>query len=133
MDKPKDTTVRVAAELAPRLVKLAQLHGMSQKELLAEMVGYFERSQADPRAGGGKAESLTDQLAKLDKRVDRVIGFIREQEKAILKPLRDEVRVLSRRVATRQDVMFIVAEGLKPEVLQSDFVTAYRAQQAADS
>jgi hypothetical protein len=132
MDKPKDTTVRVAAELAPRLVKLAQLHGLSQKELLAEMVGYFERSQADPRAGG-KGESLSDQLSKLDKRVDRVIGFIREQEKAILKPLRDEVRVLSCRVATRQDVMFIVAEGLKPDVLQPDFVAAYRAQQAADS
>jgi hypothetical protein len=133
MDKLKDTTVRVAAELAPRLVKLAQLHGLNQKELLAEMVGYFERTQADPRAGSGKAESLSDQLGKLDKRVDRVIGFIREQEKAILKPLRDEVRVLSHRVATRQDVMFIVAEGLKPEVLQPDFVAAYQAQQAADS
>ncbi len=123
----------MTADVTPRLNRLAQLHGLSQRELLAEMVGYFERTQADPRAGSGKAESLSDQLGKLDKRIDRVIGFIREQEKAILKPLRDEVRALSHRAATRQDVMFIVAEGLKPEVLQSDFVAAYQAQQAAGS
>jgi hypothetical protein len=132
MEKQKDTTVRVAAELAPRLVKLAQLHGLGQKELLAEMVGYFERTQADPRAGG-KGESLPEKMDKLGKRLDTVIGFFKEQEKAILKPMRDELRVVSGRMATRQDVMFVVAEGLKPEALQPDFVAAHRAQQAKRS
>jgi hypothetical protein len=129
MEKHFETTVRVAANLAPRLVALARLHGLSQKDLLVEMVGYFERTQADPRTDG-KGESLPEKMDKVSKRLETVIGFIKEQEKAILKPMRDELRVVSGRMATRQDVMFVVAEGLKPEILQPDFVAAHRAQQA---
>ncbi len=123
--------MRVAAELAPRLVKLAQLHGLGQKELLAEMVGYFERTQADPHTGG-KGESLPEKMDKVSKRLETVISFFKEQEKAILKPLCAQVRVISAAqqasethqveefARVRRVVVRVIKEGLKPDLLNLD-------------
>jgi hypothetical protein len=131
MENKLDKNVRLTALDAPRFAALARQHGMSHKELLAAMLAYFERTGADLHAGKA-GETVASSLEKLTKRMDTVIGFFKEQEKAILKPLTGEVRVLSaaqqaseaRQVEEfarlRRVVVRVIREGLKPELLNLD-------------
>ena len=76
--------------------QLAKECGLTSPELVAAMVQYFRVTKADPRHPTGP--DLTTSLAKITaKLVDldkRTIGFIREQEKAYLKPLLAQVQAL---------------------------------------
>lgn len=74
--------------------QLAKECGLTSPELVATMVQYFRVTKADPRNPTGpdlttSLAKITAKLADLDK---RTIGFIREQEKAYLKPILAEVQ-----------------------------------------
>jgi nucleoid-associated protein YejK len=79
-----------------QLERLGDKLGLSNKELISVMVQFFAITKLDPRYP--KADSpdvvlkkLTDKVDALDK---RFIGFIREQEKEILKPMQADVQAL---------------------------------------
>ena len=79
-----------------QLEKLGDQLGLSHKDLVAVMLQFFAVTKLDPRYP--KADSpdvvlkkLTDKVDALDK---RFIGFIREQEKTLLKPMQADVQAL---------------------------------------
>ncbi|GAB3162613.1 BfmA/BtgA family mobilization protein [Telluribacter humicola] len=82
-------SVDVDPELYEEFKRLAKSYGMTNKDLFGAMIRYFKVTQADPR--DPQAVNPTDAIKALDK---RLIGFIREQEKKILRPLSDDVKVL---------------------------------------
>jgi len=79
-----------------QLEKLGDQLGLSHKDLVAVMLQFFAVTKLDPRYP--KADSpdvvlkkLTDKVDALDK---RFIGFIREQERTLLKPMQVDVQAL---------------------------------------
>jgi uncharacterized protein YidB (DUF937 family) len=79
-----------------QLERLGDKLGLSNKELISVMVQFFAVTKLDPRYP--KADSPDVALKKLTDKVDaldkRFIGFIREQEKEILKPMQADVQAL---------------------------------------
>ena len=79
-----------------QLERLGTKFGLSHKDLIGCMVQYFTATKADPRET--KADVPDVALKKMAEKVDtldkRLIGFIREQEKELLKPILSEVKAL---------------------------------------
>jgi len=78
--------------------KLAQQYRLNNKGLLAAMVQYFKATKADPR--DPKADNPTDAIKALDR---RLISFIRQQEKEQLRPIKDELILISRKLYELDD------------------------------
>jgi hypothetical protein len=97
----KDKLIRVSAGTYKLLTKLklaaergATQQSMSYKELIHQMATYFEVTKANPfdpqtDVPGLGIKKLTEKIEVLDK---RFIGFVREQEKELLKPILSEVQ-----------------------------------------
>ena len=89
-------TIHVSLGTHRQLEKLGDQLGLSHKELIASMLQFFAVTKLDPRYP--KADSPETALKKLSDKVDsldkRFIGFIREQEKEILKPMRADVQAM---------------------------------------
>lgn len=87
-------TLSVSAGTHRQIERLAEKFGLSQKDLVGAMAQYFTVTKADPR--DSKAESPDVALKKMAEKVDgldkRFIGFIREQEKELLRPILSEIR-----------------------------------------
>ncbi|RAJ89775.1 hypothetical protein LX87_05674 [Larkinella arboricola] len=101
MSERKSLAVSVGTH--QQLERLGAQFGLSNKDLVAAMVQYFTVTKTDPREPKADRpelaiKKLTDQVAALDK---RFIGFIREQEKELLKPLRADVQALRQAQETR--------------------------------
>lgn len=90
----ENKTIAVSIGTHRQLERLAEKFGLSQKDLVGAMVQYFTMTKADPR--DPKAEMPDVTLKKMAEKVDgldkRLIGFIREQEKELLKPILSEIR-----------------------------------------
>ncbi len=86
-------SLSVSAGTHQQLERLGDKFGLSHKDLIAVMVQYFTVTKVDPR--DTKADVPDVALKKMAQKVDtldkRVIGFIREQEKELLKPILSEV------------------------------------------
>ena len=78
--------------------KLADQYGLTNKGLLAAMVQYFKATKADPR--DPKADNPTDAIKALDR---RLISFIKQQEKEQLRPIKDELILISRKLYEMDD------------------------------
>ena len=89
-------SLSVSAGTHQQLERLGTKFGLSHKDLIAVMAQYFTVTKTDPR--GTKADIPDVALKKLTEKVDtldkRMIGFIREQEKELLKPILSEVRAM---------------------------------------
>jgi hypothetical protein len=118
-------SIDVDPELYEDFKKLAKSYGMTNKDLFGAMVRYFKATKADPR--DPKADNPTDAIKALDK---RLIGFIREQEKKILRPLSDDVQVLTRLLQEDvprkigQSQIRTISSAIKPELLTDRFKAA---------
>ena len=105
--------------------KLAKSYKMTNKDLFGAMVQYFNATKADPR--DPKADNPTDAIKALDK---RLIGFIREQEKKILRPLSDDMQAvikliqedLPQKIATNH--VRTLSVSMRPDVLTDFFRNA---------
>ena len=79
-----------------QLVRLGEKFDLSHKDLIGAMVQFFIVTKTDPR--DTKADVPDVALKKLTEKVDgldkRMIGFIRAQEKDLLKPILAEVRAM---------------------------------------
>jgi len=89
-------SLSVSAGTHHQLERLGTKFGLSHKDLIAVMAQYFTVMKTDPR--DTKADVPDVALKKLTEKVDtldkRMIGFIREQEKELLKPILSEVRAM---------------------------------------
>ena len=118
-------SIDVDPELYEDFKKLAKSYGMTNKDLFGAMVRYFNATKADPR--DPKADNPTDAIKALDK---RLIGFIREQEKKILRPLTDDVQVLTKLLQEDvprkigQSQIRTISSAIKPELLTDRFKAA---------
>lgn len=82
-------TVKISKGSNLVLKRLAKNHGVSVKKFTEEMIDYMNQSGIDPmdKSGMGAAE----QIRKLDK---RLVGFILNQERYVLKPTANKLEVL---------------------------------------
>lgn len=89
-------SLSVSAGTHQQLERLGTKFGLSHKDLIAVMAQYFTVTKTDPR--DTKADVPDVALKKLTQKVDtldkRMIGFIREQEKELLKPILSEVKAM---------------------------------------
>lgn len=84
MEKEKIHHVVASGGTFAEFERMAQSYGLTNKGLLEVMVAYFKVSKADPR--DPKADNPTDAIKALDR---RIIGFIKEQEKRTLNPIKE--------------------------------------------
>ena len=99
--KTEYKTVALTLGTHHQLNQMAHRMGLSMKDLITLMLHYFAVTGLDPRQP--KADDPATALKKLTDKVDsldkRFIGFIREQEKEILKPMHADVQALGQGVA----------------------------------
>lgn len=93
MDKIANKSVRFGGDTDLKFSKLSEKLGRSKQELFGQMVDYFYKSQKDPG-------DLNDELLKkeLGQGINRIISFIKTQEKEALTPLMADQRQLQRQL-----------------------------------
>lgn len=95
-------SLSVSAGTHQQLERLGDKFGLSHKDLIAVMAQYFTVTKTDPR--DTKADIPDVALKKLAQKVDtldkRMIGFIREQEKELLKPILSEVQAMRTQIGS---------------------------------
>jgi hypothetical protein len=133
----KYKTINVPTDLHEAFERMADSYGLSQIGLMQAMMQYFKATKADPR--DPKADNPTDAIKALDK---RLISFIRQQEKEILKPLADDAKQAADIVYGIQDdlkewerryskmLLRHLGTAIKPEALNPAFLTAWQKDQA---
>lgn len=82
MDKVANKSVRFGGDTDLKFSKLSEKLGRSKQELFGQMVDYFYKSQKDPG-------DLNDELLKkeLGQGINRIISFIKTQERDTLTPM----------------------------------------------
>lgn len=89
----KYKTISVTPQTFTEFEQLCTQYGMNKGEALATMVNYFKASKADPRDPQPiDLKTLERRIAETDK---RIIGFIKTQEKEILRPMQTEVELIA--------------------------------------
>jgi hypothetical protein len=93
MDKIANKSVRFGGDTDLKFSKLSEKLGRSKQELFGQMVDYFYKSQKDPG-------DLNDELLKkeLGQGINRIISFIKTQEKEALTPMLTDLAQLQRSV-----------------------------------
>ena len=88
MEKKYNKSVRFTDMTDEKFGKIAEKLGRSKQDLLAEMVDYFYKSKKDPA-------DLSDEILKkeLGQGINRIISFIKVQEKDILAPMLAEQKI----------------------------------------
>lgn len=94
----EQTTLSIDRATADELGRMASSYGLSKKALIVAMLRYFKATKADPR--DPKADNPTDAIKALDR---RLISFIRQQEKEQLRPIKDELILISRKLYEMDD------------------------------
>lgn len=94
----EQTTLSVDKITAEELGRLAKSYGLTKKALIVAMIQYFKATKADPR--DPKADNPTDAIKALDR---RLVSFIRQQEKEQLRPIADELKLISQKVYELDD------------------------------
>ena len=95
MDVKANKSVRFGGDTDLKFSKLSEKLGRSKQELFGQMVDYFYKSQKDPG-------DLNDEMLKkeLGQGINRIISFIKTQEKEALTPIMADQRQLQRSLAT---------------------------------
>ena len=93
------TTVSIDSETGAKLDRLAKSNNLSKKALLSLMLDYFEKYGINP----AEHESPAQEMQKLIKRVDQIVGFIKVQEKDLIRPLVASVSMTEERIKVDLD------------------------------
>jgi len=88
MENKYNKSVRFTESTDEKFGKVAEKLGRSKQDLLAEMVDYFYKSKKDP-------SDLNDEILKkeLGQGINRIISFVKVQEKDILSPMLAEQKI----------------------------------------
>lgn len=115
-------TIRVKEKAHKELSELAKSHGMNIGEFTEEMVNYFKRTKSDPC----QKEDTVTSIKEVKKEVNRLIGFIKTNEKEHLKPILDSLEV------TRRNLNNNVQKLDKIEVLENHIRPIYSQTKRID-
>jgi len=119
-------SLSVSAGTHQQLERLGTKFDLSHKDLIAVMAQYFIITKIDPR--DTKADVPDVALKKLTEKVDtldkRMIGFIREQEKELLKPILSEVKAMRTQIGQTSG-----STGISPEQLEGQLTSVVEAIQ----
>ncbi|NID13831.1 BfmA/BtgA family mobilization protein [Fibrivirga algicola] len=111
-------SLSVSAGTHQQLERLGTKFGLSHKDLIGVMAQYFTVTKTDPR--DTKADVPDVALKKLTEKVDtldkRMIGFIREQEKELLKPILSEVKAMRTQIGQGSGSTGITSEQLEEQL-----------------
>lgn len=125
MDKIANKSVRFGGDTDLKFSKLSEKLGRSKQELFGQMVDYFYKSQKDPG-------DLNDELLKkeLGQGINRIISFIKTQEKEALTPMLADLAQLRRslsRLSGQYESFYLSEEPIseKPQV-SGFFITTQR-------
>ncbi|MCK8496066.1 hypothetical protein M0L20_29640 [Spirosoma sp. RP8] len=91
-------SIDVDPDLYEDFKKLGKAYKLTNKDLFSAMVRYFQATKADPR--DPKTDNPTDAIKALDR---RLISFIKQQEKEQLRPIKDELVLISRKLYEMDD------------------------------
>lgn len=94
----KMTTVSVDAATRDRINQEAERLGLSQRQIIARMVEAYDLSLKNEERQAFEAQDIFDALDKVLKRDDRVVAFIKEQEKVLLKPILSSIQTTEARI-----------------------------------
>jgi len=89
------TTTNIALDAKKKLKNNAHKLGISQMEYINASIEYFSKTGINPME---PITSPKDEIARLNKKQDQVISFIRTQESKKLDPLLDNLIILERRL-----------------------------------
>lgn len=93
--KKELTTTNINKSHQKMLKQLAAKFELSQVDLMNNAIEYFKETGINP---ADKITNPKEELSKLNKRVDKVIRFIRVHERDKLSPLLDSLIVIDRRL-----------------------------------
>lgn len=122
--KQNDTnSIRYPKEIDDKLDKLAKCFKRSKKEPFCQMVDYFYRSKKDPSDPG-------DELLKreLSAGINRILSFIKQQEKDFLLPVFSDVGLLKVVFTKHQDVLEGIGRHLFSESEKTTLLTKRNEQ-----
>ena len=95
----KTSTVSVDSSTRDRVNQEAERLGLSQRQMVARMVEAYDLSiQKDSEDAPIETKDVYDALDKVLKRDDRIVAFIKEQEKVLLKPILLSVQTTDARI-----------------------------------
>ena len=112
--KPKvKPTTTVCVECADRdaINEFADGLNLSQREMVTRLIESYRASleRQDDAAGPGPPEdvlaALREDLDKVLKRDDRIVAFIREQEKVLLKPILQTVQSTESQIKLLNEIL----------------------------
>lgn len=112
--KPKEKpTTTVCVECADRdaIKEFADGMNLSQREMVTRLIETYRASheRQDNASGTGPPEdvlaSLREDLDKVLKRDDRIVAFIREQEKVLLKPILQTVQSTDAQIKLLNEIL----------------------------
>ena len=113
--KPKEKpTTTVCVECADRdaIKEFADGLNLSQREMVTRLIETYRASlerRQDNAAGTGPPvdvlAALQEDLDKVLKRDDRIVAFIREQEKVLLKPILQTVQSTDARIKLLNEIL----------------------------
>lgn len=119
MMKQRDTnSIRYPKETDEKIEKLAKSFRRSKKELFCQMVDYFYRSKKDPA-------DPDDEILKreLSLGINRILSFIRQQEKDFLLPLFTESGILKTASLKHKELLEGIGRHLLVESEQTAVLT----------
>ena len=98
MDESGAIVGGVAKFVDPLKDVLAERLGLSQRQIIARMVEAYDLSLKNEERQAFEAQDIFDALDKVLKRDDRVVAFIKEQEKVLLKPILSSIQTTEARI-----------------------------------
>ena len=112
----KYKTISVSEETFKEFERMAQSYGLTNKGLIETMLQFFKASKADPREP--QADNPTDAIKALTRALkeesNRVISFIKQQEKVTLTPMKEMITdISSSEGVTRKHELRIVNNNIK--------------------
>lgn len=117
------TTVAVDSTTLNKLDRLAKASGVSKKDFIAISMDYFLKNGIDPVT----CETPTQELVKLNKRIDDLFRFLKHQETATIVPMasgslknhavtHDKIGQMEKTVKGNQAVIFEQVKSARDEV-----------------
>ncbi len=120
-EKQQDTnSIRYSRDVDVKIEKLAKSFRRSKKEFFCQMVDYFYRSKKDPADSG-------DELLKreLSAGINRILSFIKEQEKQFLLPVFTDTAALKTAAMKQTNLLESVGKYLAGESAKTKTLVEY--------
>lgn len=102
------TTVSVDTSIRDEINKEAERLGLSQRQMVTRLFETYIlnlRQDESPKDDGQIVNEIYAYLDKVVKRDDRIIAFIKEQEKVLLTPILSSVQATEARVNTLIEIL----------------------------